>query len=70
MNLLDKLRRVAKGLVAFAAPGAVLIGAAVTEASPGGSSITTAEWVTAAVTCVVTSAAVWRTPNIDTRNWS
>jgi len=47
-----------KAIVAFIAPGAVVIGSAVTDASSGGSSITGAEWVTAAVACVVTSAAV------------
>jgi hypothetical protein len=47
-----------KALLGFIAPGAVLIGSAVTDGSQGGSSITTSEWVTAIVACVVTSAAV------------
>lgn len=54
-----------KSVVGFVAPGAVLIGASVTEASDGGTSITTAEWVTALVACIVTSAAVYSTPNRD-----
>lgn len=52
-----------KAVVGFVAPGAVLIGSAVTEASDGGSTITTAEWVTALVACVVTSAGVYGVAN-------
>ena len=62
-TVLEKVRPYAKAVVAFIAPGAVLIGAAVTEASPGGSAITGAEWVTAAVACVVTAAGVYGVPN-------
>lgn len=51
-----------KAGVAFVAPGAVLVGAAVTEASEGGTTITTSEWVTALVACVVTSGAVYAAP--------
>lgn len=47
-----------KAIVAFIAPGAVLIAAAVTPGSDGGSTVTTAEIVTALVACVVTSAGV------------
>jgi hypothetical protein len=54
-----------KSVVGFVAPGAVLVGSAVTDASQGGSTITTAEWVTAVVACVVTAAAVYRVPNED-----
>jgi len=57
-----------KAVVGFVAPGAVLIGSAVTEASDGGSRITTSEWVTAAVACIVTAAgvaAVRNTPPSD-----
>ena len=62
-TVLEKVRPYAKAVVAFIAPGAVLIGAAVTEGSPGGSAITGAEWVTAAVACVVTAAGVYGVPN-------
>ena len=51
-----------KAVVAFIAPGAVLIGASVTDASPGGVHITAGEWVTAVVACIVTSAAVFSAP--------
>jgi hypothetical protein len=47
-----------KAIVGFIAPGAVIIGSAVTESSDGGTAITTSEWVTALVACVVTSAGV------------
>ena len=51
-----------KAVFGFVAPGVALLGAAVTEQSPGGSSITTAEWVTAVIACVVTASAVWAAP--------
>lgn len=54
-----------KALVGFVAPGAVTLGSAVLESSDGGSRVTATEWVTAAVACVVTSAAVWQVPNRD-----
>lgn len=47
-----------KAVVGFVAPGAVLIGSAVTVGSDGGTKITMSEWVTALVACVVTSAGV------------
>lgn len=55
-----------KAAVGFVAPGASLVIAAVTEGSPGGSAITSAEWITAAATCVVTSAAVAAAPRNQT----
>lgn len=62
MNVLIAIQQVApkywKAILAFVAPGAVVIGSAVLDSSAGGSSITTAEWVTAAVACVVTSTSV------------
>jgi hypothetical protein len=54
-----------KAVVGFIAPGAVTLGSAVLEVSDGGATITTAEWITALVACVVTSAAVYGTPNRD-----
>ena len=65
---LDKIRPYAKAVVGFVAPGAVLLGAAVTDASPSGSSITAAEWVTAIVACVVTSAGVFGVRNAPTKS--
>ncbi len=62
---MNKIAPYWKSVVGFIAPGAVLIGAAVTESSAGGEHITTGEWVTAAVACIVTSAAVYGTPNRD-----
>lgn len=56
-----------KALVAFVVPGAVVLGSAVTDASDGGATITTAEWVTALVACIVTSGAVYQAPNRDPR---
>lgn len=44
-------------VLGFIAPGAVVIGSAVTDASDGGTTITGAEIVTAIVAAVVTAAA-------------
>lgn len=60
---MKKLAPYWKALVGFIAPGAVLIGSALTEASDGGTTITGAEWGAAVVACIVTSAAVYRVPN-------
>ena len=62
---MNKLAPYYKAIVAFFAPGAVAIGTAVTESSPGGETITVAEWVGAVVACVVTAAAVYGVPNRD-----
>ena len=47
-----------KAILGFLVPGAVIIGSAVTSGSDGGTSITTAEWVTAVVAMIVTGGAV------------
>lgn len=52
-----------KAVIAFFAPAATLVIIAVTESSPGGSSITSGEWITALATCIVTSAAVYSKSN-------
>lgn len=55
---MNQLSRYWKGILAFISPGAVIIGSSVLSASDGGTSITTAEWVTAAVACLVTGSLV------------
>jgi hypothetical protein len=52
-----------KALVAFIAPGAVVLTSAVTEASAGGELITSGEWVTAICATIITGAAVYAVPN-------
>jgi len=52
-----------KAVIGFCAPGVVVIGSAVADASAGGSKITAAEWITAGVACVVTSAGVYAVRN-------
>jgi|KBSMisStandDraft_5_1062788.scaffolds.fasta_scaffold12033_4 hypothetical protein len=47
-----------KGILGFLVPGAVIIGSSVTGDSDGGSTITTAEWVTAVVAMIVTGGLV------------
>jgi hypothetical protein len=53
------LPEVTKSIVGFIAPAAVVIGSSVTSVSDGGSHITQAEWVTAAVSAIVTAAGVF-----------
>ena len=48
----------AKAIVAFVVPGVVALVAAITAGSPGGSTITGAEWVGIAAACVLTSGGV------------
>lgn len=60
---MDRIAPYWKAVVGFIAPGAVVIGSAVTEASDAGTAITSAEWVTALVSMIVTSAAVYTVPN-------
>lgn len=55
-----------KAVVGFVAPGAVVIGSAVTPASDGGTAITWPELVTAGVACIVTAAGVYATKNVET----
>ena len=52
-----------KAVVAFIAPGAVVLTSAVTEASVGGEVITSGEWVTAVCATIITGAAVYAVPN-------
>ena len=47
-----------KAIIAFIVPEAVIIGSAVNGDSDGGSTITSAEWVTAIVAMIVTGGAV------------
>ena len=54
-----------KAVVGFVAPGAVILGSSVLGGSDGGSHVTQAEWITAAVACVVTSGGVWAKGNKD-----
>lgn len=62
INALRQLKPYTKAVVGFITPGVVLIGSAVTDASQGGSQITSAEWITALVACFVTSGAVYASP--------
>lgn len=51
-----------KAITGALAPGAVLIVAAVTEGSHGGTTITQAEWITAVATVVISGGAVYAAP--------
>lgn len=60
---LRTLATVWKAVVGFLAPAIVVLGSAVLDTSDGGSQITTAEWVTAAVAAVTTSVGVYTVRN-------
>jgi hypothetical protein len=62
---MNKLAPYWKAVVAFLAPGAVVLTSAVTESSVGGENITTGEWVTAACATLITAAGVYAVPNRD-----
>lgn len=59
------ISRAWKAVIGFVAPGAVLIGSATLSESAGGDHVTTSEWVTALVACVVTAAGVYTVKNQD-----
>ena len=54
-----------KAITAFITPGVVALVAAVQDGSPGGSSLTTAEWVGIGAACILTGGAVFAVPNKD-----
>lgn len=60
---MNMISRYWKAVIGFVAPGAVLIGSATLSESAGGDHITTSEWVTALVACVVTAAGVYTARN-------
>lgn len=66
MSALDGAATVAKAIVAFIAPGAVVLTSAVQESSVGGEMITQGEWVTAACATIITAAGVYLVPNKPT----
>ena len=58
---IGQVRRLAKAIVGFVAPGAVLVVAAVQTGSPGDAAITSGEWWTVAAVCIATSGGVYLT---------
>lgn len=63
MTVRQRLGPYWKAVLAFIAPGAVIIGSSVLETSDAGTAITSAEWITAAVACIVSAGAVYTVPN-------
>lgn len=61
------INRYWKSIVAFIAPGAVLLGAATMDETPGGESITQGEFVRAVVAMIVTAGAVLVVPGDPVR---
>lgn len=51
-----------KAVAAFLAPGAVTLTAAVQESSHMGTAVSSAEWITAACSMIITAGAVYATP--------
>ena len=67
MHPLDKIRPYAKAVVAFITPGVAGLVTAVQDASPGGANVTGPEWVGIVAACILTSGAVYATPNREPR---
>lgn len=61
----DKVLPYAKAFVGFIAPVAAQVIAATQEATPGGTTITSTEWLVAVLTGFVTASTVWAVPNKD-----
>jgi hypothetical protein len=57
-----------KAVLAFLAPGAIIIGSAVLPVSDGGSNITWPEVITALVAMIVTGSGVYKTRNAPLPN--
>lgn len=51
-----------KAITAAVVPGAVVLAGALTEGSPGGSSVTTAEWVLIAIAVLTSGGATYVVP--------
>lgn len=62
---MNKAAQYWKAILGFIVPGAVIIGSSVLEGSDGGTTITTSEWITALVACIVTAGAVAAKGNAD-----
>ena len=63
MSVLSKVGPYAKAVVGFVTPGLVILGTAITDASPGGSTVTQIEWVAIAIACITTGGVVFGVPN-------
>jgi hypothetical protein len=66
-KVLNTAARYAKAVVAFVVPAAGTLIAAMQDGSPGGSSITGAEWFAAFLIAAGASVGVGATPNKDPR---
>jgi len=62
--MIEKIAPYWKAVVAFLAPLAVALTAAVQADSAGGVAITPGEWIAGLAACFITSAAVYAVPNI------
>jgi hypothetical protein len=67
VTMLNRIGPYWKAVVAFVAPGAVLIGAAVTPPSDDGTHVTVAEIITALVAAITTAAGVYQAPPLVVR---
>lgn len=56
---MNKVGQYWKAIMGFVAPGVVVLGSAVTSGSAGGTNITRAEWISAAVAAFATASAVY-----------
>lgn len=62
---MDRFKPYAKAIVGFLTPGVVALVAAVQDASPGGSHVTTPELVGIGAACILTGGLVFSVPNKD-----
>jgi hypothetical protein len=63
----EKVMPYAKAVVGFIAPAASALIAATQDGTPGGSAVTSTEWLVAGLTAFVTASVVWAVPNKDPR---
>jgi hypothetical protein len=63
VNKMKNVSKYWKAIIGFVAPGIVILGSALTDASDGGSTITSTEWITALVACVATAGGVYAKAN-------
>jgi hypothetical protein len=62
---MEKIAPYYKALTAFLVPFLTQVVASMTEASEGGQTITTSEWLTALVTSLIAGGVVFAVPNRD-----
>lgn len=68
--MIEKIAPYWKAVVAFVAPAAVALTAAVQADSAGGVAVTPGEWIAAGCACFITGALVYAVPNVPAKKTS